>query len=108
MDCEKARELMLEFVEGTLSPRQAEEVKAHVESCPECMRELEDQSSRTRALQALGRVRAPDQWEEISRAIDEPGARVRPGGWKGWIRRWWPALVVLAIVAAAVVIFTQL
>lgn len=69
MDCATARTLMLEFVEGTLPVKTAVGLKEHVEACPACMKELEKQSSRTRVLQSLGRVNAPDQWDEIARSI---------------------------------------
>jgi hypothetical protein len=68
---------MVEFVEGTLAKDLHEEVKRHVESCPRCMSELEQVSSTSRILQALGseHLCAPDDLdEEIHRSIRKTGA----------------------------------
>jgi anti-sigma factor RsiW len=72
---------MLEFVEGTLPRNLKAAVAEHIGRCPACMAELEAHSSRTRALQKLGRVKAPDQWREISRSI-------RKAGWLYFLRRY--------------------
>jgi hypothetical protein len=97
MDCSTCREMMLEFVEGTLPAKVAAGVAAHVKSCPSCMKELERQSSRTRVLQSLGRVKAPDQWDEISRSIR------RTGPWY-FVAKYGVVAAVAGLVAAIVVI----
>ena len=97
MDCSTVRDMMLEFVEGTLPPKVAEGVKEHIESCPACMEALEKQSSRTRALQSLSRVKAPDQWDEISRTIKHRHAW-RPAARYGLLA----AILALALVAVVV------
>lgn len=99
MDCATVRSLMLEFVEGTLSPEVAAEVKAHIEGCPACMAELEKQSSRTRVLQSLGRVKAPDQWEEISATITRTGN----SNWY-WVKRYGIPAAIFGATAAIVAI----
>ena len=70
MNCPEAQQLLLEFVEGTLEEGVADEVRQHIEACAECMKRLEEQSSRTRRLVALGRIPAPDQLDEITSAIE--------------------------------------
>jgi len=40
MNCERARERMMEWMDGRLDPATATELKAHVDRCPECQREL--------------------------------------------------------------------
>jgi anti-sigma factor RsiW len=88
---------MLEFVEGTLPVKTAVGVKEHVEACPECMKELEKQSSRTSVLQSLGRVNAPDQWDEIAQSIQRTKAPSRT-------RRYGLMTAILAALAAALVL----
>jgi len=97
MDCSTCREMMLEFVEGTLPAKVAAGVAEHVKSCPSCMKELEKQSSRTRVLQSLGRVQAPDQWEEISRSIR------RTGPWY-FVTKYGIVAVIAGIVAAVAIV----
>ncbi len=72
MDCAKANELMIDFVEGSLDAGLHEEVASHVDGCSACMGELEKVSSTSRILQALAHetVRAPDDLDiEISRTL---------------------------------------
>jgi anti-sigma factor RsiW len=97
MDCSTSKGLMLEFVEGTLTPNLAEAVKQHIERCPSCLAELERQSSRTRALQKLGRMPAPDQWEEINRSI-------RNAGWTYFLKRYGIPAAAFGCAAAFVVL----
>lgn len=96
MDCARANEFMIEFVEGTLPADQHEKVKEHVEGCRACMKDLEEVSSTSRVLQALGKnqLAAPeDLGEEISQSI-----RKTPS-WYFLKRYGVPAGVVVAIVA---------
>ncbi len=103
MDCSTSRELMLEFVEGTLPPKVAAGVAEHIKSCPKCRQELEAQSSRTRVLQSLGRVEAPDQWDEISRSI----GTARPANLLSR-KSFWVGVVIGIIVLVAYVVFMSL
>jgi hypothetical protein len=84
---------MLEFVEGTLPANLSAAMARHIRECPSCMQELESQSSRTRALQKIGRVQAPDQWREISTSI-------RRAGWAYFVRRYGVPAVGFGITAA--------
>ncbi len=101
MDCARASELMLEFVEGTLPPDVSEELRIHVESCQRCMRELEAQSSRTRALQALGQAheKAPD---ELAQEISESIRKTRSTWY--FVRRYWIPAGIFAVVLAVVIV----
>lgn len=96
MDCARANEFMIEFVEGTLPADEHDELKEHVESCQVCMKVLEEVSSTSRVLQALGKNQfaAPeDLGDEISQSI-----RKTPS-WYFLKRYGVPAGVIAAIVA---------
>jgi len=41
MTCQKSTELILDWIEGELSPEEAAAVEAHVAECPDCAREVE-------------------------------------------------------------------
>lgn len=100
MDCSTAQGLMLEFVEGALPDRVADGLREHIKSCPACMKELEKQSSRTRALQSLERVHAPDQWGEISRSIR------RTGPWY-YVLKYGVAALIFGLAAVAAIILAS-
>lgn len=94
MDCAKANEMMLEFVEGVLDDDACRELKEHVAECSACMMQLEKQSSRTRILQALGPVSAPEDLAgEISTSIRQTDS------WYFVKRYGIPAGIVAAVVA---------
>ncbi len=99
MDCAKANELMVEFVEGTLSQDVHRRVKEHVENCPQCLKELEKVSSTSRILQALGRqvVKAPEDLDrEITQSIRNAGA------WYFVKRYGIPAGIFAAVIALVI------
>jgi len=94
--------MMVDFVEGNLPADLSEEVRLHVEACPECMSELEKVSSTSRVLRVLGRetVRAPDDLvEEISETIKKTGT------WY-FVRRYGiPAGIFAAVIAIVILAF---
>ena len=100
MDCSTAQGLMLEFVEGALPDKVADGLREHIRSCPECMKALEQQSSRTRALQSLERVQAPDQWSEISRSIR------RTGPWY-YVTKYAVAALIFGLAAVAAIVIAS-
>lgn len=96
MDCSKANELMIDFVEGNLAEDEHREVTQHVENCAVCMKELEQVSSTSRILQVLGdeTVKAPpDLDEEITATIR------RTGRWYFVKRYGIPAGIFAAVIA---------
>ncbi len=96
MDCSTVERFMLEFVEGTLPERVAVQIKSHVEACGTCMSKLEDQSSRTHVLESLGRVKGPDQWEDISRSMRK--------AWPRFLFKRYGFQAVVFIIAAVIAI----
>ena len=52
MNCKKCRALFFEYRDGTLSPRQREELDAHLAGCPLCRAEFEGEENLTAELQA--------------------------------------------------------
>jgi len=55
MNCERVRERMMEWLDGRIDPATATELKAHVDHCPECQREL----AQMRQMVTLLEVPAP-------------------------------------------------
>jgi len=99
MDCAEVNELMVDFVEGGLSPEVHEQVRMHIDGCGDCMAELEKVSSTSRILQALGRetVKAPDDLDlEISETLR------RSPTWYFLRRYGIPAAAFAAVIALVV------
>jgi hypothetical protein len=52
MNCRKCRMKIFEYHDGTLSPKQKEDMDAHLEACPLCRAEFEAEKNLTAELQA--------------------------------------------------------
>lgn len=103
------------YLDGDLSPREAEAVEAHLAACPSCRVVLNDLRSIVTQARALGDVApARDLWPEIARAIGGHGERsaqvIRfPGAPlpdEQPRRGMWFSVPQLAAAAAALVLFS--
>lgn len=68
-------QILSDYLDGEIAPRDAEELKAHLEECVGCtslLRELEEVQDRARALP--DRFPTRDLWPGIQRAIEREGA----------------------------------
>ena len=59
MDCEKVQENLSAYLDGELSPQEADAVRAHLESCEDCAAEAESLRSTVRLVRSLERAQAP-------------------------------------------------
>lgn len=57
MNCERVRERMMEWLDGRIDPATATELKAHVDHCPECQRELAQTRQMVTLLEVPAAVR---------------------------------------------------
>jgi anti-sigma factor RsiW len=57
LTCQEVVELLSDYVEGTLPPRVRERVRAHLETCPDCIAYLAQLQA---TIGALGRLREED------------------------------------------------
>ena len=99
MDCAKANDLLLDFVEGALAEDVQREVQRHVDGCEKCMRELENLAGTTRTLQALGRTKVPPPPQldsDIANTIKKTDAT-----WYFARRYGIPAAIFAAVLAVA-------
>ena len=68
-------QILSDYLDGEVAPRDAEELKAHLEECVGCtslLRELEEVRARARALP--DRFPTRDLWPGIQKAIEKEGA----------------------------------
>ncbi|HLK91462.1 MAG TPA: zf-HC2 domain-containing protein [Polyangia bacterium] len=100
MDCNRARELTLDFLRGTLPAGPAEEMRAHLAGCAACRAHLEAERALGEVLAAkLPRHEAPPALRRRL-AADWPGAaRARP---VGRVRGFAVAATLAVVLAAAV------
>ena len=84
MNCEKCSELLLEYMDGELSPGDMALIKSHVEGCPECLREYEDYAEirRTASEHAVAPDLSPGTVSALSRAAKESVSKGRKPFWK--------------------------
>ena len=59
MDHQAAQELFSDYLEGELSPREREELSAHLQECEACREELEDLKKTMRSLSGLKALPPP-------------------------------------------------
>lgn len=84
MNCEKCSELLIEYMDGELSPEETAFVKSHVEACPECLREYEDYTEIRRAVTetAAAPELSPETVVTLARAAKKSVSKDRKPFWK--------------------------
>ncbi|MEA3297084.1 MAG: zf-HC2 domain-containing protein [candidate division Zixibacteria bacterium] len=70
MTCTQALSLLDEFVDGDLKPTRMDELRVHLDGCPECRSEYED-TKRLKELLKQRKVQdpGPDYWQETLQLI---------------------------------------
>lgn len=84
MNCEKCSELLIEYIDGDLSPEETAFVGSHVEACPECLREYEDYTEIRRAVIETAAVPelSPETVTALARAAKKSVSKERKPFWK--------------------------
>jgi hypothetical protein len=117
MNCETCRERMAELADGKLEPKAAASLRAHMEGCPECARELE---TLVRTLEALDSVPADAPSHRLRASVmgqietekltlkneAEWAASLRAAGAPAPARRspWMPIALVLQLLGACALV----
>jgi hypothetical protein len=111
MTCRKALKLMPLFVGDDLGPRTAPAVRAHVDACPACRRELDGIREALARVKAAARAESLPDWSEaewkalMARAVE--GGQAAAGGKERFGRRaprprWAAASALGALIGLAV------
>lgn len=104
MDCRKARELIEAMIDGRLPPREASEVRQHVDGCPACAAEETSLRRVGELLRLWASARAEGKdaelsamWTRVSAGIEERRGERRMGAVaRKWF--WVPAAAALAVL----------
>ena len=104
MNCHDARDRLSDFLDEALGPPELAEVRAHLEDCPECRRELERLRATVSLLARVERPRAPLGF------VDRVMAAARPVPWYRRLGRllFLPLGIKLPAEAAAMVMIAVL
>lgn len=106
MKCSECGELIIEYMHGELSPGDRARVEAHIETCADCMRELEEYAEIRRVVKAETSLEpSPAVLDALSRAARDEAPPVGRPFWKKW--NYSPILVpaVSAAIALSVWFF---
>jgi len=99
MDCERARELIMEFLYDELPSESVAKLQEHLAECKDCSKYKEEIQQTIERLDQADDVRAPVDLEALHYAID--GSRHR---WRNFLRHRWPAWAA-AVGACGILLF---
>jgi len=109
VNCELNATSLHGYFDGELDAVRAAEFERHLESCSECLAELEAQESLRASLQhAQLRERAPlDLRKKILQSLPKPAAPSRfafSPAWRPWSQAFWPSLSWQGLAVAAMLL----
>jgi len=101
VDCEQAKELMVEFLYDELPAESIPGLKEHLAQCRECLEYKEEMQQTLEYLDQNVELRAPLDLAVLHDAIDRKRHRVRK-----FLHRGWPAWVAIGVCAIMLSTFT--
>lgn len=104
MDCVKVLQVLQEEIDGMLPPREAAEVRLHLESCESCAAEAASYGRVGELLRLWTASRSAEMsprldvlWTRVQAGIEEKKSRGMGASWaRKWI--WLPAAAALAVL----------
>ena len=83
--CAGLRDVLLDYVDGTLAPAGRDAARAHERSCAECAELIRTVRAQAALLSRLPRpAPPPDLGGRIERALGARGTVLRPSRWRAW------------------------
>lgn len=101
MDCEQAKQLIVESLYNELSSEDAPRLQEHLAECKECLRYKEEIQQTLECLSQMEKLRAPVDLAALHNAIDRRRRRVRQ-----FLRRRWPVWVTVSVCGIILSMFT--
>ena len=98
MRCEKVVAQLSAFLDGELAPREAERIRAHIESCPDCRRERRTLERTARLVRDLPQTAAPEDLHDRVMAKINAAPVIAAVPRSGFSRRvLWPAAAAVVL-----------
>jgi hypothetical protein len=102
MDCNNIKELIIDYMDGSLDTKEAEKVELHLSSCEECRAELETMKSIWFGMDDLNMEMVSDRLKKnIDSMIESYRLGINAGNEKSpvsfvkWLESWWPRRPVI-------------
>lgn len=116
MNCERARELFSDYLEGSMDAALAAVIRGHVDKCPDCAREFESFKITWGMLNVLPEIEAPRDFRHdvVMRAVRQQQERAQAAkrnsgiNWDQILNKFIPVRQVAFAVGAAAVLFLLL
>lgn len=101
MDCEQAKQLIVEFLYNELASEDIPKLQKHLAECKECSTYKEEIQHTLRCLDQMKELRAPVDLAALHDAVDRRRHRVRR-----FLRRRWPVWVTVGVCCIILSMFT--
>ncbi len=101
MNCEQAKELIVEFLYDELPPEFAPELQEHLEECEDCLRYKEEVQGTLERLNQAKELQAPVDLAVLHDAVGKKRHRVRQ-----FLRRQWPVWAAIGSCGIILLVFT--
>ena len=104
MDCKRCAEDLTAYLDGELSPRRSAEIRAHLDVCNNCSKEMQDLADSVSFIESRTKEipLKPEIWNNI-RAQLSTLEGVQPSGFSQfWLWRW-PKVTAAALAAASLI-----
>jgi len=104
MDCKKVKSLLSAYIDQELNPSLEKEVRAHLEECLACKREVEELRKTISQVKSLPKMEVP---EGFPRKVQQRIAETSPSPKSPLLRLSLPAVATAAVIILAVIIAKQ-
>lgn len=99
MDCDKCKELLIDYIEGVLDPAEERAFEEQVKSCPECSLELEQYLEIQRAARLEA---APEPSSEVLSRISEAARKSVSNQKTPFWKKWSYSPILVPTISAAI------
>ena len=100
MDCERAKEWIVEFLYDELPSESVSQLQEHLAECEDCLKYREEIQQTLDCLNQVEELRAPVNLAALHGAIDRKPHRVR-----GFLRRRWPMWATIGVCGIMLAMF---
>jgi len=109
MKCTEIKKLLPDYSVGAFSQKKREAIKRHLDSCPECRRELVYLERTSSLLDSIPQEEPPDfLWERVRREIVQQ-EQIKSPFWRNIIEwLWWKRIPALATGLAVLILVAGL